>query len=419
MSSVIKLPKGTKDCLPEDSYIWEYIENFLRNKSKIYGLKEIRTPIFEYTELFLRGVGETTDIVQKEMYTFNDKGNRSITLKAEGTAPTIRAFIEHGLHAQSLPIKLFYITPVFRYENVQKGRLRQHHQYGVELFGSESPILDAELIKIAYSVYEELGVLNNVVHINSLGCKKCRPSYNEEIKKFLHESRDNLCGICKDRLEKNPLRILDCKNENCKNVLKDAPSIIDYICDECTKHFNELKVYLNELNINFKENHHIVRGLDYYTRTVFEILDSDGFTLCGGGRYDNLVEQLGGKPMPAVGFGMGLERLILAINNNNIKVTEESTLDLFVISYSEEYVNNALSLCNRLRDLKISCDMDSLNRSLKAQMKYADKIKAKHVVVIGENEVNNKVLKIKNMYDGTVTEVSYDLEKIIDVLKSK
>ena len=419
MSNVIKLPKGTKDCLPEDSYIWEYIEKFLRDKSKLYGLKEIRTPIFEYTELFLRGVGETTDIVQKEMYTFNDKGNRSITLKAEGTAPTIRAFIEHGLHAQSLPIKLFYITPVFRYENVQKGRLRQHHQYGVELFGSESPVCDAELIKIAYSIYNELGVSDNVVHINSLGCKKCRPKYNDEIKSFLHNSSEKLCNICRERLDKNPLRILDCKNENCKNVLLDAPSIIDFICGECSDHFNELKVYLNELNINFKENYHIVRGLDYYTRTVFEIIDNQGFTLCGGGRYDNLVEQLGGKNMPAVGFGMGIERLILSLNNNNITLTEQKVLDLFIVTCDKKYIVNSLKLCNELRDLGISCDVDCLDRSLKSQMKYADRIKSKNVIVIGEDEINNKSLNIKNMVSGEITKVLYDAEKIKQNLESK
>lgn len=412
MSNFIKLPKGTKDCLPQESYIWQYIEKFLRNKARNFGMKEIRTPIFEYTELFLRGVGEVTDIVQKEMYTFNDKGNRSITLKAEGTAPTIRAFIEHGLHAQSQPTKVFYITPVFRYENVQKGRLRQHHQFGVEVFGSEFSICDADLIKMAYSIYEELGIKDNFVHINSLGCSKCRPLYNAKLKEFLSDNIKGLCEICNDRFEKNPLRILDCKNESCKKILVDAPAIIDFICDECLLHFDEVKKYLTDLDVKFKVNHNIVRGLDYYTKTVFEIVDKDGIALCGGGRYDNLIEQLGGKSIPAVGFGMGIERIILALNNEKIELAKDSVIELFIVVLNNSFKMEALKLCNEIRGLNISCDVDYLDRNFKSQMKYANKINAKNLIVIGEDEIKDKHLNIKNMYTGEIAKVNFSADSI-------
>lgn len=419
MSNFIQIPKGTKDCLPQEIYVWQYVESFLRDKARKFGIKEIRTPIFEYTELFLRGIGEATDIVQKEMYTFNDKGNRSITLKAEGTAPTIRAFIEHSLYAQTQPTKVFYITPVFRYENVQKGRLRQHHQFGVEIFGSPSPVCDAELINMAYLIYEDLGIKDNYVNINSLGCRECRPTYTKELEKFLHKNVDCLCGICKDRLEKNPLRILDCKNEKCQKVLVDAPKILDFICDDCSNHFEEVKSFLTVFNIKFNVNSSIVRGLDYYTRTVFEILDKNGLALCGGGRYDNLIEQIGGKDVPAVGFGMGIERLMIALENEGIKVSEEETLDVFIVMFDKSFRRDALKLCNELRKLNISCDLDYLDRNLKSQMKYANKINVKNVIVIGEDEISNNYLNIKNMSTGETTKTEFDAKSIKEALEIK
>ncbi len=412
MDKIIRLPKGTKDCLPHESYVWQYIEKFLRHKASLYGIKEIRTPMFEYTELFLRGVGDTTDIVQKEMYTFNDKGNRSITLKAEGTAPTIRAFIEHSLSGNVQPTKLFYITPVFRYENVQKGRLRQHHQFGVEIFGSDSPICDAETINLAYSIFEDLHLKDSKVYVNSLGCKECRPSYNNGLVKFLNNNKDNLCKLCQDRLERNPLRVLDCKNTCCKELLKDAPSILDYICGECNDHFENVKKYLDVLGVNFEVNHNIVRGLDYYTRTVFEIVDNSGIALCGGGRYNNLVGELGGKDSPAVGFGMGIERLISALDLEKNHI-EDDRLDLFIINYDENFRINILEICNNLRKVGIKCDIDYLGRNLKSQMKYANKINAKNIVVIGQDEINNSKINIKSMDDGKVITVDFDTNSIL------
>lgn len=419
MNNFIRLPKGTKDCLPNESYIWNYIENFLRNKANKFGMKEIRTPIFEYTELFLRGIGEVTDIVQKEMYTFTDKGGRSITLKAEGTAPSIRAFIEHGLHAHAQPVKLFYITPVFRYENVQKGRLRQHHQFGVEVFGSDSPICDVEVIKMAKSIYEDLGIRSNDVHINSLGCKECRPKYNIKLKNFLYKNACELCEICKMRLERNPLRILDCKNKKCKDILINSPKIIDFLCNECLIHFSSVKKYLTHIGVEYKVNYNIVRGLDYYTKTVFEIVDNDGIALCGGGRYDNLIEQLGGKITPAFGFGMGIERLILSLSSEGIDIAKNHRMDLFIVVTDDSFKIYALKLCNELRDLNVSCDIDYIGRSLKSQMKYSDKINAKNVIVIGEDEIQKKYLNIKNMDTGDVIRTDFDLHSIINNLNLK
>lgn len=419
MSGLIKLPKGTKDCLPTESYIWQYLESFLRNKAKLFRIDEIRTPMFEYTELFLRGVGGTTDIVQKEMYTFYDKGNRSITLKAEGTAPTIRAFIEHSLYAQTQPTKVFYITPVFRYENVQNGRLRQHHQFGVEILGSKDGICDAELINLAYSIYFDLGIKNCSVNINSLGCKNCRPNYNDVLKKFLNENKGELCYLCRDRLERNPLRILDCKNKKCKLLLENSPSILDYICDDCSTHFSEVQKYLSDIGVEFNINSKIVRGLDYYTKTVFEVVDKDGLTLCGGGRYDYLVEELGGIDFPAAGFGMGLERLILALQKEGIELCDKDSIDLFIVTFDKSFNSYAFKLCNELRKLNVSCDMDFLEKNLKYQMKYANKIGAKNVIVLGRDEIDNNYVDIKNMTTGESFKVELNSEKIHCALNLK
>lgn len=409
---MIQAPKGTKDLLPADSYKWQYLEKRLRDIAATYGCREIRTPIFEHTELFTRGVGETTDVVQKEMYTFNDKGDRSITLKPEGTAPAVRAFIENSLYNEVQPTKMYYFTPVFRYENVQKGRLRQHHQFGVEVFGAKGASIDAEIISLAMRVFRELGITSIELNINNIGCPKCRKIYNDALKAYLKANYDNLCDTCKTRFEKNPMRILDCKDQNCKKIVDGAPVILDYICDECSDHFKEFKKYLEALGIKYKVDPLIVRGLDYYSKTVFEIIN-DGITVCGGGRYDYLIEQVDGPETPAFGFGMGLERLLLTLEQNNIVIPDETQIDLFVGSMGEEAKVKAIQLVNALREKGYKCDSDHLDRSVKAEMKYANKIGAKYTLVIGDEELNTGKAKLKRMSDGETFDCDInDLESI-------
>lgn len=413
----IQAPKGTKDMLPQDAYKWQYVEGVLRDVSKSYGVREIRTPMFEHTELFLRGVGETTDIVQKEMYTFNDKGERSITLKPEGTAPTVRAFIENRLFNEAQPTKLYYIIPCFRYENVQKGRLRQFHQYGVEVFGSKEASIDAEVISLAMESLKKLGLKSLSLNINNLGCPKCRPKYNEALKKYLEENYDNLCGICKTRFEKNPMRILDCKEKSCNEITKHAPIILDYICEECDSHFTEVKNYLDALKIQYKIDPGIVRGLDYYTKTIFEILNDD-FTVCGGGRYDKLIEEIGGPEMPAVGFGLGLERLIMTLEKEGIEIPNEGLVDLYIGARGEEAKISAFVLANKLRTIGIKTEINHMGRSIKAEMKYANKIGSAFTTILGDDELQNNALKLKRMSDGEQFEVSLDnIEEIAKLVK--
>lgn len=413
----IQAPKGTKDMLPQDAYKWHYVEGILREVSKAFGVREIRTPIFEHTELFLRGVGETTDIVQKEMYTFNDKGDRSITLKPEGTAPTVRAFIENRLFNEAQPTKLYYMIPCFRYENVQKGRLRQFHQYGVEVFGSKEPSMDAEVISLAMEALKRLGLKSLSLNINNLGCPKCRPKYNEALKKYLEENYNNLCGVCKTRFEKNPMRILDCKEKTCKEITKNAPIILDYVCEECDSHFTEVKRYLDALNIEYKIDPGIVRGLDYYTKTIFEILNDD-FTVCGGGRYDKLIEEIGGPEMPAVGFGLGLERLIMTLESEGIEIPKEDVIELYIGARGEEAKTQAFVLANKLRRNNVKTEVNHMGRSIKAEMKYANKIGAAFTTILGDDELQNKVLKLKRMSDGEQFEVSLDnIHEITKVIK--
>jgi len=413
----IQAPKGTKDMLPQDAYKWHYVEGVLREVSKAFGVREIRTPIFEHTELFLRGVGETTDIVQKEMYTFNDKGDRSITLKPEGTAPTVRAFIENRLFNEAQPTKLYYIIPCFRYENVQKGRLRQFHQYGVEVFGSKEPSMDAEVISLAMEALKNLGLKSLSLNINNLGSPKCRPKYNEALKKYLEDNYDNLCNVCKTRFEKNPMRILDCKEKTCKEITKNAPIILDYICEECDSHFTEVKRYLDALNINYNIDPGIVRGLDYYTKTIFEILNDD-FTVCGGGRYDKLIEEIGGPEMPAIGFGLGLERLIMTLEKEGIEIPREDVIELYIGARGEEAKTEAFVLANKLRANGIKTEVNHMGRSIKAEMKYANKIGSLFTTIIGDDELQNKTLKLKRMSDGEQFEVSLDnINEIAKVIK--
>lgn len=413
----IQAPKGTKDMLPQDAYKWHYVEGVLREVSKSFGVREIRTPIFEHTELFLRGVGETTDIVQKEMYTFNDKGDRSITLKPEGTAPTVRAFIENRLFNEAQPTKLYYIIPCFRYENVQKGRLRQFHQYGVEVFGSKEPSIDAEVISLAMEALKKLGLKSLSLNINNLGCPNCRPKYNEALKKYLEENYDNLCNVCKTRFEKNPMRILDCKEKTCKEITKNAPIILDYICDECDSHFTEVKRYLDALNIKYNIDPGIVRGLDYYTKTIFEILNDD-FTVCGGGRYDKLIEEIGGPEMPAVGFGLGLERLIMTLEKEGIEIPKEDVIELYIGARGEGAKTEAFVLANKLRSIGVKTEVNHMGRSIKAEMKYANKIGSVFTTIIGDDELQNNTLKLKRMSDGEQFEVGLDnIEEIAKVIK--
>ena len=414
----VQAPKGTKDMLPQDAYKWHFVENKFREIAKFYGMREIRTPMFEHTDLFSRGVGDTTDIVQKEMYTFNDKGNRSITLKPEGTAPVVRAFIENRLFNEAQPTKLYYAIPCFRYENVQKGRLRQFHQFGTEVFGSKEPSMDAEVIAFAMEFLKSLGLKSLSLNINNLGCPNCRPKYNEALKKFLEENYDDLCGLCQSRFEKNPMRILDCKNKNCGEITKNAPIILDYMCEECDTHFTEVKKYLDALNIPYTVDPGIVRGLDYYTKTIFEILNDD-FTVCGGGRYDRLIEQLGGPEMPAVGFGLGIERLLLTLQNEGIEIPNEGLYDLYIGARGEDGKLASFKLANALRTRGIKTEINHMGRSLKAEMKYANKIGAKFTVVLGDDELQTGNAKFKRMSDGEQFEVNLNnIEEIVAILNS-
>lgn len=408
--------KGMKDVLPNTSYIWQYIEELIRKKTKLYGYKEIRTPVLERTELFLRGVGDTTDIVTKEMYTFLDKGGRSVTLKPEGTAGAARAFIESGMYAEALPSKLYYLnSPTFRYEAPQSGRLREHHQFGVEMYGGKSPSADAEVIALGYDILTSLGLENVKVSINSIGCQKCRPKYTEALKGFLHDKKDNLCHDCNQRLDKNPLRVIDCKNDSCSKIVNNAPVILDYLCDECKSHFEELQSILKALSIPFEINPKIVRGLDYYTKTVFEFVQTTEhgkLTVCGGGRYDNLLKELGAGDIPAVGFGLGLERLIMLIDTNDI---ENNEIDYFICSLGDEYKLHCNYLLKEMRANGLCTEIDHAGRSLKAQFKYANKINAKYVILVGGDEYNSGCYKIRNL--NTREEVLIEFDKLFDYLR--
>ena len=407
---MINIPKGTKDVLPSESYKWHYVERIARETADLYCLNEIRTPTFEHTELFLRGVGDTTDIVNKEMYTFRDKGDRSITLKPEGTAGVARSFIENGLFNGAMPLKMYYITPVFRYENPQKGRLREHHQFGVEVYGGAGADADAEVIKLAYTVLKKCG-LSVKLYINSMGCPDCRKKYNEALKGYFADKLDKLCPTCRERYYKNPLRILDCKEEGCKALCKDAPKIIDYLCDDCSAHFKKLQELLTDCGVAYEINPFIVRGLDYYTKTVFEFvttaLGSQG-TVCGGGRYDNLISQLGGTPTCGVGFGMGIERLLMLMEAENVIIPERENVKLYIATMGDAAYKKAFEIVSALRDKGVKAEVDHAGRGIKAQFKYADKIHAENVVTLGENELASGIAQIKHMADGSLKEVKID-----------
>ena len=408
---MINIPKGTKDVLPEQSYKWQYVEETARSVAALFNLKEIRTPVFEHTELFLRGVGDTTDIVNKEMYTFEDKGGRSMTLKPEGTAGVARAFIENGMSSGVLPARMFYISPAFRYERPQAGRLREHHQFGVELYGSASPQADAEVISVVDLFYKRLGLKQVKLQINSIGCHICRNEYNIALKKYFKPHLDKMCATCNARFEKNPLRMLDCKEEGCKEITKNAPSILDYLCDDCKAHFEGVKKYLSVAGVEFDINPKIVRGLDYYTRTVFEFVTSAAGaqgTVSAGGRYDTLLQQIGGKNVPAVGFGGGIERLLMVMESEGAFFPEDKKPKIYIAGMDEKSRDKAAELACGLRAKGISAEADLMERSVKAQLKYADKTGAEFVAVIGESELASGEVNLKNMADGTAQAVKFE-----------
>ena len=416
-----KAPRGTKDITPKDAYKWNYVENKFREICSLFGYEEMRTPVFERTELFKRSVGDTTDIVQKEMYSFTDKGGRDITLKPEGTAGVVRAFIENKLYADTQPTKLFYITPCFRYERPQAGRQRQFHQFGIEALGSDKPSLDAEVIALAVQFFTEVGLKDLAVSINSVGCPTCRAEYNARLKEYLDKKSDVLCETCLERKDKNPMRVIDCKNPTCKENLNDIPFMVDHICDDCKDHFEKLQTYLKEMDINFVVDKTIVRGLDYYKKTAFEIISNDigsQSTVCGGGRYDGLVEQLGGpKGVSGIGFGLGAERLLLTMENNNIEIENPYATDIFIVTIGDEAKTKSFKLLKDLRTNHISAENDHLDRSVKAQFKYSDKINAKFTIVIGDDELANDTATLKNM--STSEQTTIKLSEIVQELKSR
>ena len=416
-----KAPRGTKDITPKDVYKWHYVEKKFREICALYGYEEIRTPIFEHTEVFSRSVGDTTDVVQKEMYTFTDRGDRQLSLKPEGTAGVIRSFIENKMYADTQPTKLYYITPCFRYERPQAGRQRQFHQFGIEVLGSDGSSVDAEVISLAVQFFNEMGLNNLSVNINSVGCPTCREEYNRKLKEYLDQKVDVLCETCLERKDKNPMRVIDCKNPHCKENLQDIPFMIDHLCEDCKDHFDKLQTYLKEMDINYVVDKTIVRGLDYYKKTAFEIISNDigsQSTVCGGGRYDGLVEMLGGpKGISGIGFALGAERLLLTLENNNIEIENPKSTDIYIATIGDAAKTKSFKLIKDLRTNHISADNDHLDKSLKAQFKYSDKLNAKYTVVIGDDELANDTATLKNMKTSEQTTIK--LSELVDELKKR
>ncbi len=414
---MIQKPKGTRDILPDEVYKWQYIENVISEIFENAGMKEIRVPVFEHTELFSRGVGETTDVVQKEMYTFEDKGGRSITLRPEGTAGVVRSYIENGMASQATPIKLWYEMPMYRYENVQKGRLREFRQIGTEVIGTGSYLADIEVIMLGVKIFRELNIPNIKLNINSIGCPECRKKYQDALREFIRPNLDKYCDTCKTRFERNPMRILDCKEKKCKEMNQGAPVILDYLCDECKEHFEKVKTILNSLDVSYEIDPSIVRGLDYYTKTVFEFVsEDDGLTVLGGGRYDGLIKEIGGQDTPAVGFAMGMERLLELFDKYNADSIEDYNMDLYIATVGENADLCATKLVMDLRDEGLYVEKDICLRSLKAQFKYADKKKARFVLTIGDDEVKKNVAKLKDMQTGEEIETKLKAEEIFSKL---
>ncbi len=415
MELITKAPKGTVDIVPGTSEKWQLVEEVFKSEAELNGFTEVRTPVFEHTELFLRGVGDTTDVVEKQMYTFEDKGGRSITLRPEGTAGAVRAMLENGLYNAGYPVKLYYLTSCYRYEKPQAGRLRELHQFGVEMFGAAEPAADAQIIAMALSAFQRLGLSDVGLQINSIGCPDCRKEYHKALKEYFTARKDQLCDTCLSRLERNPMRILDCKSPECQEVCKDAPKITDYLCQDCREHFEKVQSYLTALGISFEIDPGLVRGLDYYTRTVFEFPSKSlGFALGGGGRYDGLEEEVGGKPTPGLGFGLGLDRILMALDDQKAEFPQPVRCEVYLASMGEEAQTKALQLMAELHKCGIPADCDVCGRGLKAQMKYADKIGAKFTMVLGDNELAAGKAELKNMETGEKKAVSLEGEDFIN-----
>lgn len=412
------VPRGTKDILPKDILGWQYVENKIREICALYGYEEIRTPIFEHTELFKRGIGEGTDVVDKEMYTFLDKGGKSLTLRPENTAAVVRAYLQNKLYAENNLVKLFYIGSMFRHDRPQAGRMREFHQFGIEAIGEKDPALDAEVIILAVRFLESLGLKDLTLSINSVGCPNCRPNYQEQLKDFFRDKLDELCEDCKNRFETKPLRLLDCKVDGNKEFMQNVPKAEDSLCDDCKNHFEAVKHYLNGAGIKYEVDSKLVRGLDYYTKTAFEIkyapLGAQS-AIAGGGRYDGLVEEIGGNSTPAVGFAAGLERVLLALESQNILPKSDTKTEIFVVALGDEAKLPAFKLLGDLRNAGIKANMDYAGRSMKAQMKQANKFNAPYVVIMGEDEVKNNIVQLKNMANSEQDSVS--LENVAEHLK--
>ena len=407
MDLLTKAPKGTVDLVPGVSEKWQLVEDVFKSEAELNGFAEIRTPVFEHTELFLRGVGDTTDVVEKQMYTFEDKGGRSITLRPEGTAGAVRAMLENGLYNAGYPVKLYYNTSCYRYEKPQAGRLRELHQFGVEMFGAAEPAADAQVIALALSAFKRLGLTDVGLQLNSIGCPACRKEYHRALKEYFTARKDELCETCLSRLDRNPMRILDCKSPVCQEIAKDAPKITEYLCEDCQAHFQTVQEYLTSLGIGFEIDPGLVRGLDYYTRTVFEFPSrSLGFALGGGGRYDGLVEEMGGKPTPGLGFGLGLDRILMALDAQDTDFPEPVRCETYIASMGPEAQKKAFQLADELHKCGIPADCDLCARGLKAQMKYADKIGARYTMVLGENELAAGSAELKDMKTGEKKTVS-------------
>lgn len=409
MAVITQAPRGTEDVLPEEAVQWQVIEAVMRSEASLHGFGEVRTPVFEHTELFQRGVGDTTDIVQKEMYTFLDKGGRSVTLRPEGTAGAARAMLEHGVYNNGLPVRFYYFTSCYRYEKAQKGRLREFHQFGAEIYGSADPLADAEVILLGSSVFERFGLKDVRLEINSIGCPECRAKYLEALRAYFEDRKGELCETCLGRLERNPMRILDCKSPVCSAIAQGAPRMLDYLCDGCREHFESVKQALDAVGVAYTVNPSIVRGLDYYTRTVFEFLapiDGKELAVCAGGRYDGLIEELGGQSMPALGFGLGMERLLLLLKQQSVELPGADPCEIFIASLGQPAKLAAFRLCDTLwkSSVQAACDVNA--RGLKAQMKYADKIGAKYCLVLGDDELAAGKAELKNMKTGEKKKIS-------------
>ena len=415
MELITRAPKGTVDLIPGKSEKWQVVEEVFRSEAELNGFAEIRTPVFEHTELFLRGVGDTTDVVEKQMYTFEDKGGRSITLRPEGTAGAVRAMLENGLYNAGYPVKLYYNTSCYRYEKPQAGRLRELHQFGVEMFGAAEPVADVQVIALALSAFKRLGLEDVGLQLNSIGCPECRKEYHKALKEYFTAHKEELCDTCLSRLERNPMRILDCKSPECQVVAKGAPKITDYLCEDCQTHFQKVQDYLTAMGVEFEVDPGLVRGLDYYTRTVFEFPSKSlGFALGGGGRYDGLVEEMGGKPTPGLGFGLGLDRIMMALEAQQVEFPQLPKCEMYIATMGEEAQKKAFLLLDELHRCGIPADTDLCGRGLKAQMKYAGKIGAKFTMVLGDNELQEGKAEMKNMKTGEKRKIAINGEDFIN-----